>query len=150
RATELALVISLFVGGLKLRQPIGSPAWRGPLLLAGPVMLTTVGAIALIVHVLFERSPSDRLLLGAILAPTDPVRARAVLVSRARDDDRLRYGLSGEAGLNDGLAQPFVLLALLWRERSEPGPWTLSWFAQHVVWAVPVGLLIGFVFGKGI
>jgi NhaP-type Na+/H+ or K+/H+ antiporter len=51
-------------------------------------------------------------LLGAILAPTDPVLASDVQVEHAWDRDRVRFGLTGEAGLNDGTAFPFVLLGL--------------------------------------
>ena len=53
------------------------------------------------------------MLVAAILAPTDPVLASDIQVNHAGDDDRLRYAVSGEAGLNDGIAFPFVIAALL-------------------------------------
>jgi len=60
----------------------------------------------------------------------------------------MRYGLSGEAGLNDGLAFPFVVLALLWLERDGPGSWLGGWAAHRLLWAVPVGLFVGYVLGR--
>jgi len=150
RTTEIALVISLFVGGLKLRQPLPSAQWRAPWLLAGPVMLATIALVAVTACWIFELPAALGLLLAATLAPTDPVLASAVSVTKAADADRLRYALSGEAGLNDGMSFPFVLLALLWHSQGELGPWLGGWALTHLVWAVPAGLAIGFVLGKGI
>ncbi|HEY2732901.1 MAG TPA: cation:proton antiporter, partial [Polyangiales bacterium] len=100
RASEVALVVSLFVGGLKLRMPVRSPPWKAAFWLAGPVMLATIACVASFAHFAFGLRPATSLLLGAIVAPTDPVLASAVSVNKAADDDRLRYALSGEAGLN--------------------------------------------------
>jgi NhaP-type Na+/H+ or K+/H+ antiporter len=87
------------------------------------------------------------LLLGAILAPTDPVLAGSVTVGHSQDNDRLRYALSGEAGLNDGAAFPFVVLGLLLL-----GPVSTSeiaaWAGLRLLWAVPAGLLLGYVLGR--
>lgn len=150
RTTEIALVISLFVGGLKLRQPLLSPQWRGPWLLAGPVMLATIALVAMSACWMFDLPPALGLLLAAMLAPTDPVLASAVSVTNAADADRLRYALSGEAGLNDGMAYPFVLLALAWQREGALGAWIGKWTLTHMLWAIPVGLAIGFFLGKGI
>lgn len=149
RITELALIISLFVGGLKLRQPIRSPAWRASYRLAGPLMLCSIAAVALLAHYVLSLPPPLALLLGAILAPTDPVLASAVSVSKAADRDHLRYGLSGEAGLNDGLAYPFVMFGILWF-RGELTWQTLGDWTLATLWAIPAGLMIGFVLGHGV
>ena len=98
--TEVAVVISLFVGGLKLRLPFRDGAWRAAYRLAGPTMLVTIAAVALFAHLVLGLDAALSLLLGAVLAPTDPVLAGAVSVNDAADHDRLRYGLSGEAGLH--------------------------------------------------
>ena len=90
------------------------------------------------------------LLLGAVLAPTDPVLAAAVSVNNAADHDRLRYGLSGEAGLNDGMAFPFVIFALLWSQHGGAGGWIGAWVLHRVVWAIPAGLLLGYALGTGV
>jgi NhaP-type Na+/H+ or K+/H+ antiporter len=88
--------------------------------------------------------------LGAVLAPTDPVLASSVSVNDAADEDRMRYGLSGEAGFNDGAAFPFVVFALLWLENGSLGSWIGGWALHRLVWAVPAGLLIGYFLGIGL
>jgi sodium/hydrogen antiporter len=148
RLAEVAVVISLFFSGLKLSLPYHDRAWRATLLLAGPVMVVTIAALALVAHFALDLDPALALLFGAILAPTDPVLASAVSVNDAADNDRLRFGLSGEAGLNDGMAFPFLFLALEWAAHSGPGMWILGWALQRVVWAVPAGLLVGYAMGR--
>ena len=145
--TEVAVVISLFVGGLKLRLPFRDGAWRAAYRLAGPVMLVSIAAVALFAHAALGLDLWLALLVGAILAPTDPVLASAVSVNSAGDHDRLRYGLSGEAGLNDGMAFPFVVLGLLWMEHGGPGGWLVPWAGQRLLWAVAAGLLLGYAIG---
>ena len=148
RLTEVAVIVALFVGGLKLRLPLRHPAWIAAYRLAGPVMLASILGVALGAHLLLGLNPAMALLAGAVLAPTDPVLANTVKVDSASDHDRMRYGLSGEAGLNDGAAFPFVVLALLWMEHGGPGGWIAEWALGRLVWAVPVGLLLGFGLGR--
>jgi sodium/hydrogen antiporter len=150
RLTEVAVIVALFVGGLKLRLPLRHPAWVAAYRLAGPVMLASILAVALGAHLLLGLEPAMALLAGAVLAPTDPVLAGMVKVDRATDQDRMRYGLSGEAGLNDGAAFPFVVLALLWVEHGGAGGWIGGWLLGRVVWAVPAGLLLGFGLGRAV
>ncbi|HEY0709314.1 MAG TPA: sodium:proton antiporter [Polyangia bacterium] len=147
RFTEVALIISLFIGGLKLREPILAEAWRASYRLAGPVMLLTIAGVAAVAHLGFGLDLPLALLLGAILAPTDPVLASAVSVNDASDKDRLRYALSGEAGLNDGAAFPFVIFALLWLDHAGPGGWIAGWAGHRLLWAIPAALLLGFQAG---
>ena len=104
--TEVAVLFSLFVCGLKLRSPLRDKNWRIAFGLAGPVMLLTIAGVCLLLHYGFELSWGASVLIGSILAPTDPVLASLVQVNDARDDDSVRFGLSGEAGLNDGIAFP--------------------------------------------
>ena len=87
------------------------------------------------------------ILLGAILAPTDPVLASDVQLAHPHDRDRLRFTLTGEGGLNDGTAFPFVMLGLGLLGLHDLGPDGLRWLAVDVVWAVVVGLAIGFALG---
>ncbi|MGZ5433892.1 MAG: cation:proton antiporter [Thermoanaerobaculia bacterium] len=150
RLAEIAVIVSLFVGGLRLRLPIGDPAWRAAYILAGPVMLLSIAGVALFAHFILGLSPALALLIGAILAPTDPVLASAISVSEARDEDRMRYGISAEAGLNDGMAFPFVVFALLWAEHDGFGSWAAEWALHRVLWAIPAGLLLGFFLGRGL
>lgn len=149
--TEIAVITSLFIGGLKLRLPLKNPAWRAAYLLAGPVMIFSILGVAAVAHFAFGISPAVALLLGACLAPTDPVLASEVSVNNAADNDRMRYGLSGEAGFNDGAAFPFVIFALLWMENGELGAWIGEWsFLYRFFWAIPAGLLLGYFLGKGV
>lgn len=148
RFTELAVILSLFVGGLRLRLPWRHSAWRAAYRLATGVMLLCIAGVAWVAWALFDYPPALALLLGAILAPTDPVLAGAVTVGSSTDQDRLRYALSGEAGLNDGAAFPFVALALLLLP-SEFSTSTLStWALRDLLWAIPAGLLLGFCLGR--
>lgn len=147
RLTEVAVIVSLFVGGLTLRLPLRDPAWRAAYLLAGPVMLACIVGVAAVCHLLLGLPLDLALLVGAVLAPTDPVLASAVSVSDARDEDRMRYGLSGEAGFNDGMAFPFVVFALMWTTHDGPGAWITGWALHRLAWAVPAGLLIGYGIG---
>jgi sodium/hydrogen antiporter len=148
RFTEIALILSLFTGGLRLRLPLRHPAWGPAYRLAGLVMLASIGAVAAAAWLIFDVPPALALLMGAVLAPTDPVLAGAVTVGHAADHDRLRYALSGEAGLNDGAAFPFVVLALLLMGTEVMPKELAAWATHRLLWAVPAGLAIGFTLGR--
>lgn len=147
--TEIAVVFSLFVSGLKLRLSLKNRTWRVAYGLAGPVMILSIAALCLALHYLFGLAWGVSMLIAAMLAPTDPVLAALVQVNDARDDDRVRFGLSGEAGLNDGTAFPFVILGLLMLREDGSG-FIADWVLLNLLWAVPAGLLIGYWMGRGI
>lgn len=149
--TEVAVLFSLFVSGLKLRLPLKHRTWRIAFGMAGPVMLLTILGTCLVLHWLLGLSWGVSLLVGAILAPTDPVLAGLVQVNNAQDYDALRFGLSGEAGLNDGTAFPFVIFALIFMQHGGfDGDWLGGWVLKNLLWAVPAGLLVGYWMGRGI
>jgi len=149
--TEVAVLFSLFVSGLKLRLPLKHRTWRIAFGMAGPVMLLTILGTCLALHWLLGLSWGVSLLVGAILAPTDPVLAGLVQVNSAQDYDSLRFGLSGEAGLNDGTAFPFVIFALVFMQHGGfDGDWLGGWVLKNLLWAVPAGLLVGYWMGRGI
>ncbi len=150
RLTEVSVIVALFVGGLKLRLPLRDPAWIAARRLGGPIMLATIIGVALCAKLLLDVDTAMALLIGAVLAPTDPVLAGTVKVNSAADHDRMRYGLSGEAGLNDGMAFPFVIFALLWAEHGGAGEWIVTWGLHRLLWAVPAGLVLGFLLGRGV
>jgi len=148
RLTEVAVIVSLFTSGLKLRAWLRDPIWRDPLRLAFVSMALTVGLIALAGWMLLGLSLGAAMLLGAILAPTDPVLASDVQVDRPTDQDRLRFALTGEAGLNDGTAFPFVMLGLGLLGAHELGAWGWRWALVDVLWAIGAGLGIGWALGQ--
>jgi len=147
RVAEIAVNISLFTAGLKLRVPWRDARWRVALRLALGSMVLTVGLVAVVGVVLLELPLGAAILLGAILAPTDPVLASDVQVAHPDDRDRLRVGLTGEAALNDGTAFPFVMLGLGLLGLHDLGSNGLRWLAVDVLWAVPGGLFIGAFLG---
>lgn len=147
RLTEGALVVSLYVGGLRLRVPWTARAWRVALRLAFPAMVLSIAAAAAVAHWWMGLGWASALVLGSMLAPTDPVLASTVSVDDARDHDGLRVGLSGEAGLNDGTAMPFMLLGLLMLHQPASGPLLAHWALKELVWGLPGGLALGFGIG---
>lgn len=147
RLTELAVIVSLFTAGLKLRVPLRAPAWRLPVSLASLSMVVTVGLITVAGYYGLGLSLGAAVLFGAVLAPTDPVLASDVQVTEPGDRDRLRFGLTGEAGLNDGTAFPFLMLGLGLMGHHTLGDNWSHWWLVDVAWAIPGGVLIGFAMG---
>lgn len=146
--TEIVVLISLFAVGLKLPVRSTRAPWKGPILLATLAMVITIGLMAVAGASLGWSLPAA-LLIGAILAPTDPVLASEVQVTDAGDRDALRFGLTAEGGLNDGSAFPFVMLALGLMGTHELGSFGSRWVAVDVVWAVTGGLALGWLCGAG-
>ena len=147
KVTEVAVVISLFTTGMKLRLPLSDKGWRLPLRLALVSMTITVGLVALIGVIGLNLPLGGAVLLGAILAPTDPVLASDVQSEHPWDVDSLRFGLTGEAGLNDGTAFPFVMLGLGLLGLHEIGEFGWRWLTVDVLWATAGGLGVGGVLG---
>lgn len=145
--SEMAVVISLFAVGLKLGLPISDRRWRLSLRLVLVSMTVTVGLIAAIGVYGLGLPLGAAILLGGILAPTDPVLASDVQVASAEDRDALRFSLTGEGGLNDGAAMPFVLLGLGLLGLHDIGTFGGRWLAVEVLWAIPAGVLIGVALG---
>ena len=147
RLAEIAVIVSLFTTGLKLRVPLRDRQWWIPFGLASGSMVLTVGMVTLVGVFGLGLPIGGAVLLGAILAPTDPVLASDVQLENVRDRNRLRFSLTGEAGLNDGTAFPFVMLGLGLCDLHPLGAWGWKWWAVDVVWAVCAGLAIGSLFG---
>lgn len=147
RVSEIVVIVSLFAAGLKLRSPLTERRWVVPVALAFGSMSLTVGLIALVGWLLIGLSPGAAVLLGAVLAPTDPVLASDVQVDHPTDGDRLRFSLTAEAGLNDGTAFPFVMLGLGLLGLHELGAGGWRWWTIDVAWAIGAGLAVGTVLG---
>jgi len=148
RLSELAVIISLFTAGLKLRTPLNDARWRLPIQLASLSMIVTVALITLAGVTLLGLPLGAAILLGAILAPTDPVLASEVQVAAPEDRDRLRFSLTGEAGFNDGTAFPFVMLGLGVLGLRDLGSAGWRWVVVDVLWAIAAGLIIGWLSGR--
>ncbi|WP_087049570.1 cation:proton antiporter [Caballeronia ptereochthonis] len=148
RITEVAMLVSLFAIGLRLRVPPTDRIWILPVRLGFVAMVLTVAALTLFAAYVLGLSWGPALLLAAMLAPTDPVLAHDVQVETPGDIDLLRFSLSGEGGLNDGIALPFALLAIaLCRFEVSPGE-ALHWgFALQAVWGIAGALASGWLLG---
>ena len=147
RLAEIAVIVSLFTAGLKLRVDWRDARWLAPVRLATLSMVVTVALIAVTGMNLLGLSAGAAILLGAVLAPTDPVLASEVEVKSPKDQDQLRFSLTGEAGLNDGTAFPFVMLGLGVLGLHELGTGGWRWASIDLVWAVGGGLVLGAALG---
>ena len=149
RLTEFVVIIALMGAGLKIDRIIGWRAWRVTWrLLAITMPLSILAIMALGVWGL-GLSLAAALLLASSLAPTDPVLAADVQVGppRSGQEDEARFGLTSEAGLNDGLAFPFVHLAIAISLAASDPDWLTRWFAFNVVWEIGFGVLAGWLIG---
>lgn len=147
---EIAVLISLFAAGLKLRIPWKSSLWRIAVRLAVPTMIISVALISMGAYLLLDLSVGAAVLLAAIIAPTDPVLASEVQSAHPGDRDRVRFSLTAEGGLNDGMAFPFVMLGLGLLGAHDLGSHLSRWIAVDVVFAVFVGLLVGWLLGQAV
>ena len=148
RLAEVALLISLFTVGMKFELKKKDMRWRIPVQLATVSMVVTVGLITAASMWLLDLPLGAAILLGGILAPTDPVLASDVQMANPTDRDRLRLGLTGEGGLNDGTAFPFVMLGLGLLGLHDLGTIGWRWWAIDVLWAVAGGLGLGYALGS--
>ncbi len=141
---EFAVIVALFGTGLKLDRALDLSAWGAVVRLLAIVMPLTIAAIALFGTVVMGLSLGAAILLGAILAPTDPVLAGDVGVGPPGDEDESdpHFALTAEAGLNDGLAFPIVLFGAYVAAEGGSG-WLLQWLAADVAYAIAAGILLG-------
>lgn len=148
RITEVAMLVSLFAIGLRMRVPPTDRIWLLPLRLGIVAMVATVAVVTLACVFLLHMNWGPSLLIAAMLAPTDPVLAHDVQVQGPGDIDLLRFSLTGEGGLNDGIALPFALLGIaVCNYEAVPGQ-ALSWhFAADALWGVAGALAIGWLLG---
>ena len=148
--TEVVVLISLYSAGVKMPTPISFARWRAPILLASVSMVATVGMVATFAYYLLDLPLGAAVLLGAILAPTDPVLATDVQTRHPGDRDELRFTLTCEAGMNDGSALPFVMLGLGLIGVHELGDLGLRWILVDVLWATGAGIAIGLMSGTAL
>ncbi|MEN3292043.1 MAG: sodium/hydrogen antiporter [Burkholderiales bacterium] len=149
--SEIAVLISLFAVGLRLRVELADRIWWLPWRLGLLAMLITIGLLSCAGVFLLKLPLGAAILLAAILAPTDPVLASDVQIKDVGDRDRIRFSLSGEGGLNDGTAFPFIMIGLFLLGVQEAGTeaYSTPWGAiANTLWGIVAGLLSGWLMGR--
>lgn len=150
RFTEFVVIIALMGAGLKIDRVFHIRRWQVTWRLLIVTMPLCIGSIALL-GALAGLPWLLALLLGAALAPTDPVLAADVQVGppKTGEEDEVRFGLTSEAGLNDGLAFPFVHLAIVLAITATSGePWLVDWLTYNVLWEIGAGIVGGWLIGR--
>lgn len=150
RLTEFVVIVSLFSCGLKMNRHLQFWAWRSTVRLIGFLMPISIFAIAVVCHFLLNMAWGPAILLGAILAPTDPVLASEVQISHVDDKDELRFGLTSEGGLNDALAFPFVYFGIYSLKDDKWENWFKEWVAIDLIWAIFAGIVMGIIVAKAV
>lgn len=145
RIAEVAMLVSLFSVGLKLRLPLRHRDWRIAVRLAAGALIFTIAPLTLLAMWLLHLPFAHALLLASILAPTDPVLASDVQLRHPGDRDRMRFSLTAEGGMNDGIALPFVMLALALTTSPERD--LTHWVLADVLWPTPIGIACGWLCG---
>lgn len=146
RLTELGVIVALMGAGIGISRPFGWRSWRPTWQLLGITMPLTIAATALLGWGVLGLAPAAAVLLGAVLAPTDPVLASDVQVEGpSEEEDDVRFALTSEAGLNDGLAFPFANLAVL---IAIGGSWWADFLLIEVLFKVTVGTVVGLAVGR--
>lgn len=152
--SELVVIISLMGTGLKIDRPFSIKSWSAPLKLVSLAMLISIGACTLMGLTFLNMDLASAVLLGAALAPTDPVLAADVQVgppNEGSDEPSAKFTLTAEAGMNDGLAFPFTWLAITLASIAAGRNETLmEWFAVDVLYKIFAGVIIGLIIGRGV
>jgi len=141
--TEIAVLISLFSAGVKMPVPFSLARWLPSLRLAWLSMAVSVALVAAFSCLVLGLPLGAGILLGAILAPTDPVLATDVQLRHAGDSEQLRFILTSEAGMNDGSGFPFVMLGMGLLGLHELGPHGATWLWRDLFWASAGAIALG-------
>lgn len=151
--SELTVIVALFGAGMRIDSLRPWTRWSPTIRMLGITMPLTILAVALLGIGLAGLTVAGAILLGAVLAPTDPVLASDVQVGPPHEgaEHPVRFTLTTEAGLNDGLAFPFVYMGLIVAaEGFSPGTWALDWFLRDVVYRIALGVGMGWAGGKAL
>lgn len=151
--SELIVIISLMSAGIKIDQPFAFKTWRTPLKLVGFTMILLIIFTVLTGYYLLNFTLASAFLLAASLSPTDPVLASDVQVGPPNDSEKssTKFILTAEAGLNDGMAFPFVWLAILIGNSSSLGNIDfIAWISYELIYKIISGIVMGYVLGRGV
>ncbi len=156
-SSEIVLIVVLFATGLRIDSVGSWCLWQPAARLLAITMPLTIAAVALLGWGLAGMTLAGSVLLGAALAPTDPVLAGDAQVGPPLEggEHPVRIALTAEAGLNDGLAFPFVYLGLLIAALGpDSSGWFADWLVRDVLYRIAVGVLlgagVGWVLGKSL
>lgn len=159
---EVTVLIALMGVGLALDRPLslrdraGWGRWAATWKLLGIAMPLTIAGVAVLGWWGLGIAPAAALLLGAALSPTDPVLASDVQVAgpnvdeaaeEVDEEDEVRFALTSEAGLNDGLAFPFVYAAVFLASKGAVSGWGLQWVVWELVGKSAIGVAVGVATG---
>ncbi len=147
--TEFIVIVSLVGAGIAIDRPFSWRGWGQVWPLLGVTMPLSIAAVAWLGWAWLGLVPASALLLAAALSPTDPVLAGSVQVGPPGESERddVRFDLTVEAGLNDGLAFPFTYLAIAAVGMTGLGPWIAEWAAVDLLWRVAAGVGVGLAIG---
>lgn len=152
RLTEMIVIITLMGTGLKIDRSFNLKNWSTPLRLISIAMILCIAITAIMGFTLLSLNIGSALLLAAALAPTDPVLASDVQVGPPNEHikSETKFSLTAEAGMNDGMAFPFIWLAIvIATAKNDIGETDLiSWFGYHVIYKIIAGLIIGYLLGR--
>lgn len=150
KISEFVVLISLVNAGLKISNPFKWQTWRYSFYLLVITLPLTVFATAYVGYWILGFSPAAAFLFGAVISPTDPVLASDLQTSQPskKDISKTRLALTSEAGINDGLAFPFVFFALyMARDGLNVANWFENWFLLDVLAKISIGVLAGLTTG---
>ncbi len=151
RITEFGVIVALASAGLKINDPFSWKTWSSSARLLLVTMPLTIAVTAFLGWWVVGLVPASAILLGAVLAPTDPVLANDVQTTDPGTPDAspVRLTLTTEAGLNDGLAFPFTNLAIAVAVLGlAPSEWLVDWLLIDVCYKIIIGGIVGVVCGK--
>lgn len=151
--SEFVVIVALMGAGLKIDRPLGLGRWMITWRLLGIAMPLSIAAIAFLGWSVLGLGAASALLLGAALAPTDPVLAADVQVGppQTGEEDDIRFALTSEAGLNDGLSFPFVMAAIaIAGSKAGDIHWVAHWLIVDVAWKLAAGVGMGWLVGRAL
>ena len=151
-AARIVVGIECFTVGVQLPEAYFSRHWKSLGMMLGPVMTMSWLITSGLVYTVLETKVTTAFIIGACLAPTDPVLAASVLAESTfskRVPKRLRNLLSVESACNDGAGFPFLYIGILFLTQQTPGAAIQEWIWGTVLWQCTLGLLIGLAIGNG-
>ncbi len=151
--SELTVIIALFGAGMRIDSLRPWRRWWPTVRMLAIAMPLTIFAVAALGVALGGLTVAGAILLGAVLAPTDPVLAGDVQVGPPQEGQEhpVRFALTTEAGLNDGLAFPFVYLGLIVAaEGLSPQVWAWEWLLRDVLYRIVLGSIMGWAGGRAL